>query len=154
SEANAHPLISAAEVAIVHNGIIENHEQFRDGLLKKGYVFTSETDTEVALHLIHSYLVDHDLLTAVRLASQQLEGAYALAVISTKDPNHLIAVRNGPPLVVGLGNNANFVASDTLALLQVTNKVMYLEDGDIADVRREGVNIYNADGQAVTRKVH
>lgn len=154
SESNAHPLLSSSELAIVHNGIIENHDQFRADLIKKGYTFTSQTDTEVALHLIHSYLSQHDLLTAVRLAAQQLEGAYALAVISIKEPNHIVAVRNGPPLVVGIGNNANFIASDTLALLQVTNQFMYLEDGDIADVTREGVQIYNAQGGSLTREIH
>jgi glucosamine--fructose-6-phosphate aminotransferase (isomerizing) len=153
-ESNAHPLLSASELAIVHNGIIENHEQFRPILLKKGYKFTSQTDTEVAAHLIHSYLAEHDLLTAVRLATQQLEGAYALAVISAKEPDHIIAVRNGPPLVVGLGEQSNFVASDTIALLQVTNQFIYLEDGDIVDIHRDQLNIFDAEGQAITRKVH
>lgn len=153
SERNAHPLVSKL-LAIVHNGIIENHEQFRTELQAKGYEFHSETDTEVALYLIDSYLAAHDLLTAVRLATQQLEGAYALAIIHKADPNRIVAVRKGPPLVIGLCDSGNFVASDALALLPVTNQFIYLEDSDIADINRHQVTIYDALGQVVHRPVH
>ncbi len=152
SERNAHPLASQV-LAIVHNGIVENHDQFRAQLLAKGYTFHSETDTEVALYLIDSFLGQHDLLTAVRLATQQLEGAYAMAIIHKSDPQHIIAVRKGPPLVVGLSDSGNFVASDALALLSVTNQFIYLEDGDIADISLEKVVLYNAEGTEITRPV-
>ncbi|MFT3741600.1 MAG: glutamine--fructose-6-phosphate transaminase (isomerizing) [Gammaproteobacteria bacterium] len=154
SEQNAHPILSHPDIAIVHNGIIENHENFRSDLIAQGYQFTSQTDTEVAAHLIQSYLKSHDFLTAVRLVSQQLEGAFALAVLNRQDPNRLIVVRKGPPLVVGLGEDANFIASDSFALLPVTNQFIFLEEGDIAEVRRDGVTIFNESGNPVTRKVH
>lgn len=154
SEINAHPLMSADELAIVHNGIIENHERYRSQLLEKGYEFTSQTDTEVALHLIHSFLVKNDLLTAVRLAAQELEGAFALAVIATKEPERVVAVRNGPPLVVGIGTQGNYLASDAMALLSVTDKFIYLEDGDIVDIRKNQVQIYNLQGKQVNREIH
>ncbi|HVV67558.1 MAG TPA: glutamine--fructose-6-phosphate transaminase (isomerizing) [Gammaproteobacteria bacterium] len=153
-EKNAHPIISHADIAIVHNGIIENHDKFRSSLLEKGYQFTSETDTEVAAHLIHHYLKQHDFLTAVRLVAQQLEGAFALVVLHRGEPGRLIAVRNGPPLAVGLTPHANFVASDSFALLPVTERFMFLKDGDIADVQQENVKIYDEKGQPVDREIH
>lgn len=153
SEMNAHPIVSS-EIAVVHNGIIENHEYFRAELTKKGYEFTSQTDTEVAAHLVHSYLKDHDFLTAVRLAASQLEGAFALAFINRNQPGHIIAVRKGPPLAIGLGHGGNFLASDSFALLPVTDQFIYLEDGDVADLQPQSVHLYDANGNEVTRKVY
>jgi glucosamine--fructose-6-phosphate aminotransferase (isomerizing) len=141
SERNAHPIISHDDIAIVHNGIIENHEEFRAELLKNNYVFTSETDTEVAVHLLHQYLTQHDFLTSVRLLAKNLDGAFALAILYRHEPNRIIAIRKGPPLVVGLGENANYIASDNLALLPVTDRFMYVEDGDIVDIQTQGREI-------------
>lgn len=154
SEMNAHPIISNHDIAVVHNGIIENHDIFRAQLIEKGYQFTSETDTEVAAHLVHSYLKEHDFLTAVGIATRQLEGAFALAFIYRKQPERIIAVRNGPPLVIGLGEGSNFLASDSFALLPVTDQFIYLEDGDIADLQADSVCVYEADGHVVRRKIH
>lgn len=154
AERNAHPIISQNDIVIVHNGIIENHNAFRADLLEKGYVFTSETDTEVAAHLLHTYLAQHDFLTAVQLLAKNLEGAFALAILYNQEPHRIIAIRKGPPLVVGLGENANFIASDNLALLPVTNRFMYMEDGDIVDLQQESVTIYDLEGRAVERKIH
>ncbi|SEM62214.1 glutamine--fructose-6-phosphate transaminase [Pseudomonas sp. ok272] len=151
-ERNAHPHFSA-DVAVVHNGIIENHEALREQLKALGYVFTSDTDTEVIAHLLHHTLKDlPDLATALKATVKQLHGAYGLAVISAKQPDRLVAARSGSPLVIGLGLGENFLASDQLALRQVTDRFMYLEEGDIADIRRDSVQIWDVDGKAVERE--
>jgi glucosamine--fructose-6-phosphate aminotransferase (isomerizing) len=154
SEHNAHPLISTDEIAIVHNGIIENHDDLRAKLIKLGYQFTSETDTETVVHLLHHhYQQSGDLLTATQATVKELEGAYALGILSKREPDRLIAVRHGSPLVIGKGIGENFIASDPLALLPVIQQFIYLEDNDIADLSRGAIVIY-ADGIPVERKVH
>ena len=155
TELNAHPHISSSELALVHNGIIENHEQQRDRLRELGYVFESQTDTEVIGHLIHHYLKQEgDLLRATQLAVKELEGAYAIAVISKFDPERLVAARMGCPLLVGLGDGENFIASDASAVISITRKIIFLEEGDVADVRLDGVTVFNTDGDKIERKVH
>lgn len=154
-EANAHPLMSGNEIALVHNGIIENHEELRLRLQTTGYQFASETDTEVVAHLIHYYLQQtNDFFAAVKAAAQELAGAYALAIISQSNPNKLIAVRKGSPLVIGLGIGEHFIASDHLALLPVVQSFVYLEEGDIACIERESFIIYDQHDQIVQRHVH
>ena len=153
SERNAHPHFSGHDLAVVHNGIIENHEELREQLKSLGYVFSSETDTEVIVHLLHHTLkTQPDLTEALKVAVKQLHGAYGLAVISAKQPDRLVAARSGSPLVIGLGHGENFLASDQLALRQVTDRFMYLEEGDIAEIRRDKVSIWNQAGQAVQRE--
>lgn len=155
SERNAHPFISHAELALVHNGIIENHHPLREQLQQAGYQFHSETDTEVIVHLIHHhFLQTQDLLTAVRTATQSLKGAYALGIISKHFPNRLIAVRQGSPLVIGVGPGENFIASDPLALLEVTQQFIYLEDEDVADIHLDKIHIYDQHHQLVRREQH
>jgi len=152
---NAHPHVSKNEIAVVHNGIIENHEALRERLKSQGYVFTSETDTEVIVHLIHHYYhAERDLLAAVRAATAELHGAYAIGVVCADAPHQLVASRRGSPLLIGLGIEENFIASDVSAILPVTQKVIYLEEGDIADIGLLGVKIFNAAGQPVERAVH
>lgn len=154
SECNAHPHVSEG-VAVVHNGIIENFEALRAALRARGYAFVSDTDTEAVAHLIHSKLqAAPDLLDAVRLAVAELEGAYAIGVISASDPARAVVARRGSPLLLGIGDDGNYAASDAAALLQVTRKVVYLEDGDLAELRRDGYRVARADGSAVTRAVH
>lgn len=154
SEANAHPHISSDSVAVVHNGIIENHHELREKLEKKGYIFTSDTDTEVIAHLVNEERKSHsDLLSAFQATVKQLEGAYGAVVMDMNDPNRLIAARSGSPLVIGYGLGENFLASDQLALLPVTNRFAYLEEGDIAELTREGVQIYDESGQKVERVI-
>ncbi|MGF6203503.1 glutamine--fructose-6-phosphate transaminase (isomerizing) [Pseudomonas laurylsulfatiphila] len=151
-ERNAHPHFSG-DLAVVHNGIIENHEALREQLKALGYVFTSDTDTEVIAHLLNHKLKDlHDLTVALKATVKELHGAYGLAVISSKQPDRLVAARSGSPLVIGLGLGENFLASDQLALRQVTDRFMYLEEGDIAEIRRDSVQIWDVDGQAVERE--
>ncbi|CRM21475.1 Glutamine--fructose-6-phosphate aminotransferase [isomerizing] [Pseudomonas sp. 31 R 17] len=151
-ERNAHPHFSG-DLAVVHNGIIENHEVLREQLKGLGYVFTSDTDTEVIAHLLNHKLKDHsDLTTALKATVKELHGAYGLAVISASQPDRLVAARSGSPLVIGLGLGENFLASDQLALRQVTDRFMYLEEGDIADIRRESVQIWDINGQSVERE--
>jgi glucosamine--fructose-6-phosphate aminotransferase (isomerizing) len=151
---NAHPHMSGVRVAVVHNGIIENHAQLRDRLVALGYVFTSDTDTEVIAHLMADKLKSgRDLHAAVVDVAAELEGAYALAAASPEDSERIVVTRAGSPLVIGLGNGENFIASDVMALLPVTRRFIFLEEGDIADVRRGGVSIYNSEGEAVTRPV-
>jgi glutamine---fructose-6-phosphate transaminase (isomerizing) len=151
---NAHPHVSSGNVAVVHNGIIENHETLRGQLKDLGYTFTSETDTEVIAHRIHHYLASTpDLLTAVRKTVAELQGAYALAVISETDPECIIMARQGCPAVIGLGIDENFAASDVAALLPVTRRFMFLEEGDVAEVRRKSVRILDGAGKPVTRAV-
>jgi glucosamine--fructose-6-phosphate aminotransferase (isomerizing) len=154
SERNAHPHISKDGIAVVHNGIIENHEELREELQRAGYRFTSETDTEVIAHRIHRHLQTvGDLFKAVRATVAELEGAYALAVVSEEDPDRLILAREGCPVVIGLGVEENFVASDVAALLPVTRRFMFLEEGDVAEVRRNSVRIIDKDGNTVERQV-
>jgi glucosamine--fructose-6-phosphate aminotransferase (isomerizing) len=154
NEINAHPHMSQQDIAIVHNGIIENYEELRDDLLKNGFEFESDTDTEVVAHRIKQHLDETgDLAAAVRATVAELEGAYALAVMSASDPGKLILARAGCPVVVGLGIGENFVASDVAALLPVTRKFMFLDEGDIAVVEKEGVSVYDADGKEVARPI-
>ncbi|MFC3550369.1 glutamine--fructose-6-phosphate transaminase (isomerizing) [Lysobacter cavernae] len=155
TEANAHPHISFGELAVVHNGIIENHDEQRDRLRELGYTFESQTDTEVIAHLIHFHQAQGaDLLTAVQNAARELDGAYAIAVVSKHEPGRLIAARMGCPLLVGLGDGENFVASDVSAILQATRRVIFLEEGDTAEVGRTGVRVFNEQGDEVQREVH
>jgi glucosamine--fructose-6-phosphate aminotransferase (isomerizing) len=154
TEANAHPHCSHG-VALVHNGIIENHEQQREKLRSMGYEFESQTDTEVIAHLIHSHLKSgSDLLGAVQKSVKELHGAYALAVVSRKEPGRLIAARMGCPLLVGLGEGENFVASDVSAIVQATRQVIFLEEGDTAEVTRESVRVFDEHGNTIEREVH
>ncbi|MCQ4317702.1 glutamine--fructose-6-phosphate transaminase (isomerizing) [Stutzerimonas zhaodongensis] len=153
SERNAHPHFSGGELAVVHNGIIENHEALRHQLKGLGYVFTSETDTEVIVHLLdHKLKMFGDLADALKAAVKELHGAYGLSVINAAQPDRLLAARSGSPLVIGLGLGENFLASDQLALRQVTDRFMYLEEGDIAEIRRDSVQIWDAAGQLVERE--
>jgi len=154
SVANAHPHICRDRVAIVHNGIIENHESLRASQRQAGHDFSSETDTEVIVHAIYDQVVQGaDLLEAVRNTTLQLEGAYALGVISHDEPNRLVVARHGSPLVIGLGIGENFIASDVFALLPVTNKFLFLEEGDIAEIGRLGVIIFDREGRRVEREI-
>lgn len=153
SERNAHPHFSGHDLAVVHNGIIENHEELRGQLKDLGYVFSSDTDTEVIVHLLdHTLKTQPDLTAALKEAVKQLHGAYGLAVISAKQPDRLLAARSGSPLVIGLGLGENFLASDQLALRQVTDRFMYLEEGDIAEIRRDSVQIWDLAGLSVQRE--
>ncbi len=154
SERNAHPHISRDGLAIVHNGIIENHEELRAELARQGYKFTSETDTEVIAHRIHHHLATvKDLFKAVRATVAELEGAYALAVVSEHEPERIILAREGCPVVVGLGVDENFVASDVAALLPVTRRFVFLEEGDVAEIRRTSLKVIDKNGDAVERPV-
>src|SRR5580658_1179809 len=154
SERNAHPHISRDGIAIVHNGIIENHEELRADLERRGYKFSSETDTEVIAHRVHYHLQTlHDLFKAVRATVAELEGAYALVVVSEHDPHRLILAREGCPVVVGLGKDENFVASDVAALLPVTRRFMFLEEGDVAEVRRQSVRVIDREGNSAERPI-
>ncbi|MGQ4661074.1 glutamine--fructose-6-phosphate transaminase (isomerizing) [Lysobacter sp. F6437] len=154
TEANAHPHVSHG-VALVHNGIIENHDAQRDRLRAMGYEFESQTDTEVIAHLIHSFLAQGlDLLAAVQRAVGELHGAFALAVVSRKEPGRMIAARMGCPLLVGLGEGENFVASDVSAIIQATRKVIFLEEGDTAEITRESVRVFDEAGAPIEREVH
>ncbi|ANF89183.1 Glutamine--fructose-6-phosphate aminotransferase [Pseudomonas antarctica] len=151
-ERNAHPHFSG-DLAVVHNGIIENHEVLREQLKGLGYVFTSDTDTEVIAHLLNHKLKDlGDLTVALKATVKELHGAYGLAVVSASQPDRVVAARSGSPLVIGLGLGENFLASDQLALRQVTDRFVYLEEGDIADIRRESVAIWDVNGNSVERE--
>lgn len=152
TEHNAHPHFSG-DLALVHNGIIENHEPLREHLKGLGYVFTSDTDTEVIVHLLDHHLSNlGDLTEALKVVVRELHGAYGLAVISRSQPDRLVAARSGSPLVIGLGLGENFLASDQLALRQVTDRFMYLEEGDIAEIHRDQVRIWDSAGQPVQRE--
>jgi glucosamine--fructose-6-phosphate aminotransferase (isomerizing) len=154
SERNAHPHVSAG-LAVVHNGIIENFEDIRSRLQARGYVFESETDTEAIAHLIHSKLESApDLVDAVRLATAELVGAYAIGVLAEADPSRAVVARHGAPLLLGVADDGMYAASDTAALLQVTRNMVYLEDGDLAELRVDGYRIVRPDGTAVERAVH
>jgi glucosamine--fructose-6-phosphate aminotransferase (isomerizing) len=151
---NAHPHISRGGVAIVHNGIIENHEALRTVLKGLGYSFTSETDTEVIAHRIHHHLgASTDLFEAVRKTVAELQGAYALAVVCEADPECIVVAREGCPVVVGLGIDENFVASDVAALLPVTRRFMFLDEGDVAEIRRKSIKILDAAGADAPRAI-
>ena len=154
TESNAHPHVSKEQIAVVHNGIIENHDEQRARLKTLGYEFTSQTDTEVIAHLIHYYHQSLSLLAATQKAVTELTGAFAIGVVSVKEPEHMITARLGCPLLIGLGEGENFIASDVSAVLSVTRKVIYMEDGDVADIRLDGVAILGRDGLAVQRTVH
>ena len=150
---NAHPHICNESVAVVHNGIIENFEALRDEQINKGYTFTSETDTEVIAHQVHYHLSESDnLLSAVKKTVKDLKGAYALAVVSTDDPEHLIVAREGSPLVIGIGFGEYFVASEASALLPVTQRFIYLEEGDVAEIARDSLVIYDREDEIATRE--
>jgi glucosamine--fructose-6-phosphate aminotransferase (isomerizing) len=154
SERNAHPHVSRDGIAIVHNGIIENHEELRDELKSLGYVFTSETDTEVIAHRVHHHKQRlGDAFRAVRATVAELEGAYALAVVSEDSPDTILLARAGCPVVIGIGDNENFVASDVAALLPVTRRFIFLDEGDVAEIRRGGVRILDAQGVAADRPI-
>ncbi|MGG1355469.1 glutamine--fructose-6-phosphate transaminase (isomerizing) [Psychrobacter pacificensis] len=153
AQRNAHPHISG-KIAVVHNGIVENYAELKKELIAKGYEFTSQTDTEVVAHLIHDiYEQTNDLLEAVRAVIPKLHGAFALGIIHVDTPDELVAVRLGSPLVIGVGIGENFIASDQLALLPVTNRFMYLEEGDIAKLTRDSIKVY-VNGEEVSREVH
>ncbi|WCE02704.1 glutamine--fructose-6-phosphate transaminase (isomerizing) [Pseudoxanthomonas sp. JBR18] len=155
TEANAHPHISHGALALVHNGIIENHEAQREQLAALGYSFESQTDTEVIAHLIHHHQRQGlDLLGALQAAVKELTGAYALAVVSKDEPGRLVAARMGCPLLVGLGEGENFVASDVSAIIQATRRVIFLEEGDTVDVSRESVAVFDAGDARIEREVH
>jgi glutamine---fructose-6-phosphate transaminase (isomerizing) len=154
SKANAHPHICRKTVAIVHNGIIENHEALRQVQRAQGFEFTSDTDTEVIVHQIYHHMEQgKNMLAAVRETVNELEGAYALGVISIKEQGRIVAARRGSPLVIGIGIGEYFIASDVTALIPVTQRFIFLEDGDVADITREALNIYNASGDTVERPV-
>ena len=154
SERNAHPHVSGG-VSVVHNGIIENHDEIRARLRAKGYEFTSETDSEVIAHLVHSKLAEGTgLFAAVHASIRELQGAYAIAAIAVADPSRLVVARMGAPLLLGLGEGENFAASDTSALLQVTRRMIYLEEGDCAEVTLAAVRIVDARGHMVERPLH
>src|SRR5690554_3807275 len=154
SEANAHPHISG-NIAVVHNGIIENYEGLRQELQSQGYVFSSQTDTEVIAHLIQRELkTSNNLLQAVTTARKLLRGAYGMVVLDCQNNDRLVVARSGSPLVIGLGIGENFIASDQLALLPVTRRFIFLEEGDVAEITRTSVRIFDKDGQAVERQEH
>ncbi|MGI2171596.1 glutamine--fructose-6-phosphate transaminase (isomerizing) [Shewanella sp. MF05960] len=154
SERNAHPHLSEGDIAVVHNGIIENHNKLREMLKGLGYVFSSDTDTEVICHLVHHELkIAGTLLAAVQATVKQLEGAYGTVVIDRRDSERMVVARSGSPLVIGYGLGENFVASDQLALLPVTRSFAFLEEGDVAEITRRDVNIFDLDGNAVQREM-
>ncbi len=155
SQSNAHPHQSGNKLVLVHNGIIENHDVLRQNLRAVGYVFETETDTEVVAHLLHQHMTKGiSLLDAVKAAAPLLEGSYAIAVMAADEPDHIIAVRNGTPLVLGIGIGEHFLASDSLALLPVTRRFVFLEDGDIVDVSRTTYQIYDRQMHPITREIH
>ena len=155
TEDNAHPHVSNNKIAVVHNGIIENHESQCSRLKKLGYKFNSETDTEVIAHLIHHYYKNNnDLLIATQLATKDLVGAYAIAVIAVDNKEELICARLGCPLIIGKGNSEYFIASDISALLGVTRKIIYLEDGDLARISKNSLDIFNRNLKKVSRKIN
>jgi glucosamine--fructose-6-phosphate aminotransferase (isomerizing) len=153
SERNAHPHMSGESVAVVHNGIIENHSELREKLQSEGFVFTSETDTEVIAHLLASKMSSGlSVFDAVVEASTEMAGAYAMAVASPDDSDRIMVTREGSPLVVGLGEGENFIASDVAALLPVTQRFLFLEEGDVAEITRDNVTVYDKTGTRVTRQ--
>ncbi|THB74954.1 MAG: glutamine--fructose-6-phosphate transaminase (isomerizing) [Gammaproteobacteria bacterium] len=154
SEINAHPHMVREEMSVVHNGIIENYEELREELRDEYYTFPSQTDTEVIVNLVHkNYLQDKNLLDSVRKAKARLEGAYAFGVVCKNEPDHIVAARLGSPLVIGIGIGENFIASDVNALLPVTQKFIFLEDGDVADIHKDEIKIWDAENNPVEREV-
>ena len=154
SDKNAHPHISNNSISVVHNGIIENYIGLKDHLIKKGYEFTSDTDSEAIAHAIDFYFQSSkSLLTAVQKVVNNLEGSYGLGVISSENPNTLIAARRGSPLLIGIGDNGNYIASDQMALLSLTKKFIYLEEGDVAELNLKKVRIYNKNGKLIKRPI-
>lgn len=154
SENNAHPHQSGNDIALVHNGIIENHDILRSELMAAGYEFETETDTEVVAHLINMHMQQGmDLLAAVKAAAPKLEGSYAIVVMTAKEPGHLVALRHGNPIVLGIGLGEHYLASDSLALLPVTQRFVYLDEGDIVDLHRTEYQIYDKNGQSVSRPI-
>lgn len=149
---NAHPHFSRKRIALVHNGIIENHAELREELMSQGYIFSSQTDTEVIAHLIDRLYQD-DLLKAVQSAVRRLRGAFAIAVICKDEPDRLVGARKGSPLVVGVGENEHFLASDAMALAETTDRIIYLEEGDVVDIHLNNCQIYSENGDAVSREV-
>ncbi len=155
TEPNAHPHISGNLIAVVHNGIIENHEAIRAELKQLGYAFESQTDTEVIAHLVHHrYQQNHDLFAAVEAAVRELVGAYAIAVVALDQPDLMVCARMGCPLLIGRGEHENFIASDVSAVLSSTRRVIYLEEGDVVAVRRDGIVIHDQAGRTVERGEH
>ncbi|MCY7294972.1 glutamine--fructose-6-phosphate transaminase (isomerizing) [Alteromonas sp. a30] len=155
TQKNAHPHFSSDDLAVVHNGIIENYQTLRDALQSQGYVFSSETDTETIAHSIHAELkTASSLLEAVRAAVKKFHGAYGTVVMNKNDPDTLVVARSGSPLVIGLGIGENFIASDQLALLPVTRRFIFLEEGDVAEITRTSIRILDADGNEVERQIH
>lgn len=154
TEANAHPHFSNERIAVVHNGIIENYMDLREELQSKGYTFTSDTDTETIAHTVNEQLkTGSDLLKAVQQSVKQFHGAYGTVIMDKEDPSRVVVARSGSPLVIGLGLGENFIASDQMALLPVTRKFIFLEEGDVAEVTRREVNIFDKDGQPVEREI-
>jgi glucosamine--fructose-6-phosphate aminotransferase (isomerizing) len=154
SEINAHPHQSGHDIALVHNGIIENHDVLRKELVAAGYQFETETDTEVVAHLVHMHMQQGmDLLAAVKAAAPKLDGSYAIVVMTAKEPEHLVALRHGNPIVLGIGFGEHYLASDSLALLPVTQRFVYLDEGDVVDLQRNDYQIYDKNGQPVTRAI-
>ena len=152
---NAHPHVANNRVAVVHNGIIENHQTLREQQIEQGFRFTSDTDTETIVHQIELYLQQgENLADAVQSSTRDLEGAYALGVISPADPDLLVTTRLGSPLVIGLGEGENFIASDSSALLPFTNRFIYLEDGDLAEIRPDSVTVIDRNGSRIERTIH
>jgi glucosamine--fructose-6-phosphate aminotransferase (isomerizing) len=149
---NAHPHFSRDRIALVHNGIIENYVELRDELQAAGFEFDSQTDTEVIAHLIN-HLYKDDLLDAVKRAVKRLRGAYAIAVFAASEPDRVVGARFGSPLIVGIGDNGNYVASDAMALAGITDRIIYLEESDVVDVRRSGVEVYDRNGNKVDREI-
>ncbi len=155
NQRNAHPHVCQKSVAVVHNGIIENFEHLKQAQQADNYSFTSDTDTEVIVHQLHKYMAaENDLYKAVCATVKDLDGAYALGVISTEEPETLVTARRGSPLVIGLGEQANYIASDVAALISETQRFIYLEEGDVAVLRPGGVEIYDGNGQRVEREIH
>ena len=153
SEANAHPHMSG-DIAVVHNGIIENHEELRELLKSRGYVFQSQTDTEVIAHLVEWELrTSESLIEAFQKTAKQLEGAYGTVALDRKDPSRIVVARSGSPIVIGFGVGENFLASDQLALLNVTRRFMYLEEGDVAEITRREVTVFDQSGERVEREI-
>ena len=154
-EENAHPHMSNDEIAVVHNGIIENHEILRQRLIDSEYEFDSETDTEVAAHLIHFYYQQHEnLLQAVQDAAKEMRGAFALGVIHRQRPQEIVTIRKGSPLVIGIGIDEHYIASDALALRSFAQSVIYLEEGDCACITANDVQIFDSEGSSIKRKIH
>ena len=155
SDVNAHPHVSEdGSIAVVHNGIIENYGEIKKLLTRQGVVFQSDTDTEVVAHLLRYYLKDNDLMGALYAVLQRIKGAYALGILSKDHPNQIIAARKDAPLLIGFGEGANYIASDVTALLAHTRTVAYMEDGEVAVLTPEGVQVYDRDRCPIEKTLH